>query len=154
MKQENYDIAAAFITDQDTIISTFGIDGDIGYRFTRYGLAEHPYCLTIYAHAKAPAPERFCKKQIKKNHGKIIIHRGTATPNGTRTLLEYKTKQEVGTALDKTKSDARRFFTRIQSPKFFKLVDMAEKRISGQIQTTNNTAQLFNMIYRLKEKQK
>lgn len=70
MKQENYDIAAAFITDQDTIISTFGIDGDIGYRFTKYGLAEHPYCLTIYAHAKAPARKDFVKNKSRKTTAK------------------------------------------------------------------------------------
>ncbi|MBR6598195.1 MAG: hypothetical protein IKK76_02205 [Alphaproteobacteria bacterium] len=154
MKQEIYDIASAFITDKDVQISTFGFNGDIGYTFTKYGLADYPYCLTIFAEAKAPQKRR--EKYIEKHHGKINIKRGTASGDGygNRTLTEYITEHEVGSALDKTQCDMKRFFTRIQSPKFFKIVNIAEKRILGQISTADNTAQLFNMIYRLKANQK
>ena len=176
MKQEIYDIASAFITDKDVQISTFGFNGDIGYTFTKYGLADYPYaftdypyCLTIFAKAKAPQKRRkkgyispragdFVRgeKYIEKHHGKINIKRGTASGDGygNRTLTEYITEHEVGSALDKTQCDMKRFFTRIQSPKFFKIVNMAEKRMLGQISTADNTAQLFNMIYRLKANQK
>lgn len=154
MKQEIYDIASAFITDKDVQISTFGFNGDIGYTFTKYGLADYPYCLTIFAEAKAP--QKRSEKYIEKHHGKINIKRGTASGDGygNRTLTEYITEHEVGSALDKTQCDMKRFFTRIQSPKFFKIVNIAEKRILGQISTADNTAQLFNMIYRLKANQK
>lgn len=154
MKQEIYDIASAFITDKDVQISTFGFNGDIGYTFTKYGLADYPYCLTIFAEAKAP--QKRSEKYIEKHHGKINIKRGTASGDGygNRTLTEYITEHEVGSALDKTQCDMKRFFTRIQSPKFFKIVNIAEKRMLGQISTTDNTAQLFNMIYRLKANQK
>ena len=169
MKQEIYDIVSAFITDKDVKISTFGEDGDIGYKFIKYGLAAYPYCLTIFAEAKAPQKRRekgyispragdFVRgeKYIEKHHGKINIKRGTASGDGygNRTLTEYITEHEVGSALDKTQCDMKRFFTRIQSPKFFKIVNMAEKRMLGQISTADNTAQLFNMIYRLKVNQK
>ena len=169
MKQEIYDIASAFITDKDVQISTVGFNGDIGYTFTKYGLADYPYCLTIFAEAKAPQKRRkkgyisprvgdFVRgeKYIEKHHGKINIKRGTASGDGygNRTLTEYITEHEVGSALDKTQCDMKRFFTRIQSPKFFKIVNMAEKRMLGQISTADNTAQLFNMIYRLKANQK
>lgn len=168
MKQEIYDIASAFITDKDVQISTFGFNGDIGYTFTKYGLADYPYCLTIFAEAKAPQKcreksylspvEGFVPGEIyiKKHYGEIEIKRGSGVGDGfgTRILLAYKTKHEVGTALDKTQSDIKRFFTRRKSPEFFKIVNMAEKRILGQIPTTDNSAQLYNMIYRLKENQK
>ena len=160
MKQEIYDIASAFITDKDVQISTFGFNGDIGYRFTKYGLADYPYCLTIFAEAKAPQKRRE-KGYISPRAGDFVrgekyIKRGTASGDGygNRTLTEYITEHEVGSALDKTQCDMKRFFTRIQSPKFFKIVNMAKKRMLGQIPTADNTAQLFNMIYRLKANQK
>ncbi len=169
MKQEIYDIASAFITDKDVKVSTYGFNGDIGYTFTKYGLADYPYCLTIFAVAKAPQKRREkCyispsmgdfvsgERYIEKHHGNINVKRGTASGDGygNRTLTEYITEHEVGSALDKTQCDMKRFFTRIQSPKFFKIVNMAEKRMLGQISTADNTAQLFNMIYRLKANQK
>lgn len=169
MTKEIYNIASAFITDKDVQVSSFGIDGDIGYTFIKYDLENYPYCLTIFAEAKAPQKRRekghisprvgdFVRgeKYIEKHHGKIEIKRGTAASDsyGTRTLLKHTTKHEVGTALDKTQSDIKRFFTRIQSPQFFKIVNMAEKRILGQIPTMDNSVQLYNIIYRLKENQK
>ncbi len=169
MKQEIYDIVSAFITDKDVKISTFGEDGDIGYKFIKYGLADYPYCLTIYAKGKAPQKKReknylsprvgdFVRGNtyIEKHYGEITVKRGTSVSDGygTRILTEYETEHEVGSALDKTQCDARRFLTRVRSPKFFRVVDMAKKRILGQIPTTDNSAQLFDMIYRLKENQK
>lgn len=169
MKQEIYDIASAFITDKDVQISTFGFNGDIGYTFAKYGLTDYPYCLTIFAEAKAPQKRREksyispCKGDFvngktytQKCYGKIEIKAGTAASDGygKRILTKHTTKHEVGSALDKTQCDMKRFFTRIQSPKFFKIVNMAEKRMLGQISTADNTAQLFNMIYRLKANQK
>lgn len=168
MKQEIYDIASAFITDKDVKVSSFSRDGHLGYTFIKYGLADYPYCLTIFAEAKAPQKcreksylspvEGFVPGEIyiKKHYGEIEIKRGSGVGDGfgTRILTKYVTKHEVGSALDKTQSDIKRFFTRRKSPKFFEIVDMAKKRILGQIPTTDNSAQLFNMIYRMKENQK
>lgn len=169
MTKEIYDIASAFITDKDVQISTFGFNGDIGYTFAKYGLADYPYCLTIFAEAKAPQKRREksyispCKGDFvngktytQKCYGKIEIKAGAAASDGygKRILTKHTTKHEVGSALDKTQCDVRRFFTRIRSREFFKIVNMAEKRMLGQISTADNTAQLFNMIYRLKANQK
>ncbi len=168
MIKEIYDIVSTFITDKNVKVSSFSRDGHLGYTFIKYGLADYPYCLTIFAEAKAPQK---CREKsylspvagfvpgeiyIKKHYGEIEIKRGSGVGDGfgTRILLAYKTKHEVGTALDKTQSDIKRFFTRRKSPEFFKIVNMAEKRMLDQIPTTDNSAQLYNMIYRLKENQK
>ncbi len=159
MKKEIYDITTAFITDKDVKISIFNIGNDIGYTFTKYGLADYPYCLTIFAIGKAPHkinPHIYETNHKRKYYGKINVKRGTAasTGDGTRILFEYTTKNEVGSALDNTQNNIKRFFTRIQSPEFFNIVNMAEKRILNKLPTTNNSAQLLNMINSLKEKQK
>ena len=157
MTQDIYNIASAFITDRDIHIKTFSTDNNIQYMFIKYGLADYPYCLTICAERKAPHKVRKNgKTYTEKHHGTINVKRGTAASDGyeKRVLLNYGTEHEVGSALDKTQSGIRRLFTRIQSPRFFKILNMAEKRIMGNIQTTNNSAQLYNMIYRIKENQK
>jgi hypothetical protein len=168
MTQEIYDIVSTFITDKNVKVSSFCRDGNLGYTFIRYGLADYPYCLTVYATCKAPQKRReksylspfegFVPGEIyiEKHYGEIEIKRGSGVSDGygTRILLAHKTKHEVGTALDKTQSDIKRFFARRKSPEFFKIVNMAEKRILGQIPTTDNSAQLYNIIYRLKENQK
>lgn len=146
-----YDIANAFITDQDTTYETFGNNGAIGYKFIKRGLADYPYCITIYAGCGSPHKSRFGDKIV--HYGTITVHRGTNS-GSTRNLLEYKTKREVGSALDKKQSDAHRFISRLMSQKFFKIVDMAEKRATGQIKTTDNSVQLSNIVYRLKENHK
>lgn len=35
------------------------------------------------------------------------------------------------------------------SPKFFELVKLAEKRAFSKIETSNNTPQMFNLLYRI-----
>ena len=35
------------------------------------------------------------------------------------------------------------------SPKFFKLVELANKRAFSKIETSNNTPQMFNLLYRI-----
>ena len=154
MKKEIYDIATAFITDSDVHVRAFGNDGGIGYMFIKYGLADYPYCLTIYAGNNMAQKSRLTP--VKRNYGEIDVKRGIASSDGyrKRILLEYCTKREVGNALNKTKSDMSRFLTRIQSPRFFKIVKMAEKRIAGDIRPTDNSAKIFDMIYRIKENQK
>ncbi len=164
-----YDIATAFITDQNTTVTATGRNGDIDYKFIKRGLADYPYVLSIYAKSKAPQKRReksyispsvgdFVRGRtyIEKHYGEINLKRGTASSDGygTRTLTEYTTKHEVGSALDKSQSDMKRFLTRIKSRKFFNLLDLAEKRISGQIKTTDNSKQIFDMIYRLKQNTK
>ncbi|MBQ8294409.1 MAG: hypothetical protein IJX89_03420 [Alphaproteobacteria bacterium] len=151
MKNEIYDIAIAFIMDKDTQADAYISNDDILYTFTKRGLADYPYCLIISATCKAPYKIGTYPKMKYKGH--ISLQRGTSL-NPQHSLLDERTKHEVGSALDKTQCDLKRFITRVRSPKFFKTLDMAEKRITGKIQTTDNSAQLFNIIYRLKENQK
>ena len=100
------------------------------------------------------------RKFKKKNYGTITLsaekeYRICGEPTKINDkLLTYTTKHEVGSALDKRQSDMNRFITRWRSKKFFNIAEMAEMRISGKLKTTDNSAQLFNMIYRLKENTK
>ena len=145
-----YDIATAFITDKNTTIKAHNSQGTINYTFIKYDLAEYPYCMTILAKYKAP-------KHKENNRGTIIVYRGTniSGMNNHRTLIRHVTKHEVGPALDVTKSDLQRFITRAKSAQFFNLLDLAAKRIANQLPTTDNSAQIYNMIYRMEqEKQK
>ncbi len=168
-----YDIAVAFITDRDTKISVHNNDGSISYTFTKYGLADYPYRMEIYI--PCGAPEKLKLKgsytfhtsrldndlhmkwhqpyTTDKKQGEVYLHRGTAITDKhhERTLIFATTKHNVGRANDKTQSALTRFITRKMSPRFFKLATMAQKRTRGEIQTSDNSAMLFNMIYRIKK---
>lgn len=169
-----YDIATAFITDQNTTVTAKNTDSEITYIFTTNVLGKQPYSLTIHAIKKAPEKlqsasaspmsdgriYREDKIFTKKHYGQIKLSTKTTysisciTTEFETNLLTYTTKHEVGSALDKRQSDMNRFITRWRSKKFFNIVEMSEMRISGKLKTTDNSAQLFNMIYRLKENQK
>lgn len=169
-----YDIATAFITDQNTTVTAKNTDSEITYVFTTNVLGKQPYSLTIHAIKKAPEKlqsasaspmsdgriYRENKIFTKKHYGQIKLSTKTTysisciTTEFETNLLTYTTKHEVGSALDKTQCDLRRFMTRIRCKKFFNLLDLAEKRISGQIATTDNSKQIFDMIYRLKQNTK
>ena len=169
-----YDIATAFITDKNTTVAAEVSEKEINYTFTRNGLGEYPHILTISATRKAPAWTQeasahpmsdgrvYTQKRTfkKKNYGAINVstqknyHICCEPIKIKKDLLNYTTKHEVGSALDKTQCDLRRFVTRIRSRKFFNIVDLADKRIAGQIATSDNSKQIFDMIFRLKENQK
>ena len=150
-----YDIAMAFITDRDTNINVSGNGKSLNYKFINRGLADYPYCLEITI--PRGAPERLgwpLPLATNKKQGIVHLHRGTATTDiyHERTLLSATTKHNVGRAHDPKQSDLMRFITRSMSPRFFKLVNMANQRTRCEIQTTDNTAMLYNMIYRIKQK--
>ena len=132
-----YDVAVAFITDSKTQLSSIAFDdGDISYSFTKSG--DVPYKLTISA---TPTSGNKAKGQITVTYGTTIIAQAT-------------TKHSVANALSKNKSDASRFITRIQSPRFFKLLELAEKRAKKEIPTSDNSISIFNCVYRFKENQR
>ena len=68
---------------------------------------------------------------------------------GPRTIVSAETKHNVGRAIDSTQRDIVKFGTRMLSPKFFKLVELANKRAFNKIETSNNTPQMFNLLYRI-----
>lgn len=169
-----YDIATAFITDKNTTVTAKVSEKEINYTFTRNGLGEYPYILTISATRKAPTRTQetsahpmsdgrvHTQKRIfkKKNYGTVNVSTQKAyniccePVKMKKDLLNYTTKHEVGSALDKTQCDLKRFISRMRSPKFFNIVDLAEKRIAGKIETRDNSKQIFDMMFRLKENQK
>lgn len=169
-----YDIATAFITDKNTIVKAETSEKEIKYTFTRQGLAKHPYTLTISAIRKAPIWQQEAsahpmsdgrvytetRRFKKKNYGTINLstqetYNICCEPVTIgKSLLNYETKHEVGSALDKTQCDLKRFITRLRSPNFFNTLELAEKRIAGKIETSDNSKQIFDMIFRLKAKQK
>ncbi|MBQ2859016.1 MAG: hypothetical protein IJE82_01465 [Alphaproteobacteria bacterium] len=168
---EMYDIATAFITDRKTTVNVSSTENGTTYTFIRRGLAEYPYQLMIYA--PKGAPERLKLKgsytfrknpltqklnmrwnqpyRTDKKQGEITIQRGTGINfMDGRTIAHAETKHNVGRALDKKQCDIVRFGTRMLSPKFFELIEMANKRAFSKIETSDNTTQMFNLLYRIK----
>ena len=147
---EIYDIATAFITDRQTTVDVSNSNGHLMYKFTKRGLAEYPYTLVISAECGAPAkiPNT---NQTNKKPGRVYLQRGTALSGmyGPRTIVSAETKHNVGRAIDSTQREIVQIFTYMLSPKFFQLMDMANKRAFGNIKTTNNTTQMFNLLYRI-----
>ncbi len=134
---EIYDTTVAFITDAKTKIEAISFnDGDICYKLTKNGAV--PYTLTISAHPTLGAK---AKGRISIKYGDTII-------------AQAATKHPIAGALNKRNSDASRFITRMQSPRFFKLLKLADRRITNKIKTSDNSIQIFNSVYRFKETQR
>ena len=132
---EIYDTAIAFITDTKTKVEAIAFnDGDICYTLTKNGAV--PYTLTITA---TPTSGKNAKGHITIKYGKTTIAQAT-------------TKHAVANALNKNKSDASRFITRIQSPRFFKLLELAEKSVTNKIPTSDNAIKIFYSVHRFKER--
>lgn len=148
--REIYDIATAFITDRNTSVEATCDNQVIAFRFIKRGLAEYPYTLVVSA--ERGAPKKITNTiYMDKKPGKVYLHRGTMLTGATdtRTIISAETKHNVGRALDKTQSQIVQFGTRILSPRFFELLQMAENRLNNKIKTTNNTTQMFNLLYRI-----
>lgn len=151
--KEAYNIAQAFITDHNTTVHSVVNDDRICYTFTKRFLHDRSYCLKISVERGAPQ-KRGILTDYKRGH--IILHRGTATAsdNHIRTLFSAYTDCNAGRAVDKNQSDIVRFGTRMLSPRFFKLLNMAEKRVSGKIKTADNSGEIYCKIYSIRENQK
>lgn len=151
--KQAYDIAMAFISDCDTKVHATVNERHISYTFEKRFRTDAPYCLTIYVERGAPEKRGFL---MDNKRGHIMLQRGTATTSehGARTLFSAYTDCNAGRAVDKTQSDIVRFGTRMLSPRFFKLLDMAEKRVSGKIKTMDNSGEIYMKIYRIRENQR
>ena len=148
---EMYDIATAFITDRKTTVNVSSTENGTTYTFIRRGLEEYPYQLMIYAPKGAPEHLKYHPYIKDKKQGSIKIQRGTGVNlREGRTIASAKTKHNVGRALDTKQCDIVRFGTRMLSPKFFELIEMANKRAFSKIETSDNTTQMFNLLYRIK----
>ncbi len=151
--KQAYDIAMAFISDCDTKVHATVNERHISYTFEKRFRTDLPYCLSIYVERGAPEKRGFL---MDNKRGHIMLQRGTATTSkhGARTLFSAYTDCNAGRAVDKTQSDIVRFGTRMLSPRFFKLLDMAEKRVSGKIKTMDNSGEIYMKIYRIRENQR
>ncbi len=147
---EIYDIATAFITDRKTTVDVSYSNGHLMYTFIKRGLAEYPHTLVISAERGAPTRIPHTNHTDKKL-GRVYLQRGTALDGGTgpRTIISAQTKYNVGRALDPRQREIIQIGTRMLSPKFFELIEMANKRATNQIETKNNTTQMFNLLYRI-----
>lgn len=148
--REIYDIATAFITDCKTTVDVSYNNGHLMYTFTKRGLAEYPYTLVISADRGAPAKIPHTNQTDKKT-GRVYPQRGTALSGmyGPRTVICAEIKHNVGRAIDSHQREIVQTFTYIMSPKFFQLLDMANKRTFSKIETSDNTSQMFNLLYRI-----
>lgn len=145
-----YDIATAFITDARTKLDTKKTGNAIKYTFTKNISPETAYTLTIVL----PIGE-VIKPEPGVRDWEVNYKQGVITlKSGDNLLMFAQTRHSVGRAADIRTSDIQKLWTRIKSPKFFQLIDMANKRTRGQVQLMDNSAQIFNITYRLKELQR
>lgn len=144
-----YDIASAFITDSSVQIVPYVNSYFIEYCVIKHGLADYPYCLTVRVPRRR---DGFCKDGVS-SRGKILVHRGTGSVNSShpRVLLSVGTLCDISRASDSFASDLSRFLSRCSAPSFFKICDLVQSRMMGQVKTTDNTKKLFDMMYQLRE---
>ena len=160
---EMYDIASAFILDKDTNVRMDSDQKRITYTFTKYHLANYPYCLVVEIPRGAPQKchpylsERgdgsYDVVTIDNKNGCVYLKRGTGITGyvGNRVLVSAQTRNNVGRAFDKNQRDIVRGLTRLRSPSFFNIYELAKKRTMGQVALTDNNRRLFGILYRIRE---
>ena len=157
-----YDIANAFITSASSFVEITQKDNYIQYRFTQTLVNDGIYTLSI------TQPIGSAVKREPGVHEWEVVHKlGTIAleykgknliasqeETNKKIMLFAQTRHSVGKAADKKSSDLEKLLARAKSRKFFKLIDMIKKRTCGNLPLQNNTKEIFNIIYRLKEMQK
>lgn len=66
----------------------------------------------------------------------------------------YQNGKLIGRAFEKSNSRLVRTGTRMLSPRFFNLLNMADARLNGKLPTCDNTAKIQKLLKQLSEKQK
>ena len=144
-----YDITSAFITDNDIQINATIDETAVTYTFKKNFRAGPPYLLRISVERGAPCKQgRFTN--YKRGHIQLEYNHETHPS----ILFKARTENNAGRAIDKKQCEIIQIITRLLSPRFFKLLHMAEKRIYGKIETTDNTAEIFTKIYQFRSNQK
>ena len=138
-----YDIATAFITDNNTTLEK---EFEPSY-YTHYTLKRGNLQLEINA-PHGGAGYDWLDDYYFKNNGSVDLYRGSYT------IMFVSTKHNVGRAVNKSRFNPMAVFTRLREPKFFKILDLAEQRAQGRIKTTDNTALINKFIRQIPEKQK
>lgn len=138
-----YDIATVFLTDSKTHIAK-----DVSKRYyTVYTLTKDNLTLQITApHGSPEWNPDFNRLDI--NAGSIDLY------GGVYYLMRAQTVINVGCAMNRPRTHIVHKITRMLSPYFFKLLDMAELRHSGQLATRDNTSKIYYQISRMNKRQK
>ena len=66
----------------------------------------------------------------------------------------YQNGKLIGRAFEKSNSRLVRTGTRMLSPRFFNLLNMADARLNGKLPTCDNTTKIQKLLKQLSEKQK
>lgn len=151
--KQAYELSNAFIADKGTTIKatcdSFSQAPFMRFEFTNdtMGATFASYQLIIFI--PFGTDNEFLKKR-----GEICLLKTDKRTDKTTTVFTAKTSHSVGCAFDKKQSDITRAFTRMLSPRFFKLVENTEKRISQKTKPTDNSLKIFREIYRIENNQR
>lgn len=142
-----YDIAETFIMDRGVEMTVTEKELFIEYKFTKNIPHIAQYTLTIVQPVgQVIRPTSGVRDwEVDYKLGRITL------TSADKTLFLAQTRHSVGKAGVKDSSKITKAFTRAKSYEFFKLIDLAKKRKSGEIEPINNDLQLFNIVYKLRQ---
>lgn len=151
-----YDIASAFIADKCSTLKVSKDNSGINYEFSKCvgsDACATEYTLTITMPCAGDVADINQDGKVKHDvdikRGRISLSKGFKGNWFRSLLITAKTERDVSLADDKTCSDVSRAFTRMRSPRFFRLLNQAQQRAFGKLPTYDNTPQLFMLLYRL-----
>lgn len=145
-----YDIAMAFITDKGTAITVTHDKHFVEYRFTNTLPLIDNFTLKIIQPIG-----NVIKPEFGVRDWEVDYKLGTITlTDSAGYLLMSQTRHSVGKVGYEKSSELQKIFTRAKSHKFFKLVDMANKRNNGNMELRDNTAEIFGIVARLRSMQR
>ncbi len=145
-----YDIATAFITDSKSVMSVTQDKSFVSYQFTRIVQHVDKFTLKIIQPIGNVIEPEFGvgRWEVDYKLGKITL------TDSAGYLLMSQTRHSVGKVGYKKSSKLQKTFARAKSHKFFKLVDMANKRKDGNMELRDNTAEIFGIVARLRSMQR
>lgn len=135
--KQAYDITSAILTNKWIGIQNTSRESCTSYRIQTFDSLYGNLVMSINA------PEFWMNRE-----GRIDLYQ-----NGKLIFFAY-TKRNVGRAFEKSNSRLVRTGTRILSPRFFNLLNMADTRLNGKLPTCDNTAKIQKLLNQLSEKQK
>lgn len=141
-----YDIAAAFITDSKSVMSVTQNKYFVSYQFTRTVPHVDNFTLKIIQPIG-----NVIKPEFGVRDWEVDYKLGTITlTDSAGYLLMSQTRHSVGKVGYEESSKLQKTFARAKSHKFFKLVDMANKRNNGNMELKDNTAEIFGIVAKLR----
>ena len=142
-----YDITSAIISNNFIAIQNISTPKKTGYRIETYNALFGN--LTLQIDAPHGAPEWNIADEF------WIIREGVIQLYQNKDFIfAAYTKHNVGRAFGRSKHNPICILTRIQSPRFFKLLNMADACFRGQLEAHDNNLQIYHELKKLKEKQK